>query len=254
MLPLGIKELRYIVVGTGRCGTVFFAKLLSSLGIPCGHETFFQCDGMECNLARLANSAEMPSLSVSAVAKAASRDETWFGKNRQLEADSSYMAAPFLDQPCFENTSVIHVVRHPLKVINSFLGFGYFQPEIHTTLETTNGWLYSQGDYHRFIYNFVPELLDSNLTPVDRAALYYVRWNELIESKSTSKKYLFQRVEDSYSQLFDFVGRMATDVYDNRQANAGNAEEKIHSLEAIPDEECRRQLIEIGRRYGYLEN
>jgi hypothetical protein len=30
--------MRYLVVGTGRCGTVYMAKLLSSVGVPCGHE------------------------------------------------------------------------------------------------------------------------------------------------------------------------------------------------------------------------
>ena len=240
------------MVGTGRCGTVFFAKLLTSLGIPCGHETFFQCDGMEYNLARLENSPDMPSLGVSATARRASENEVWFGKDRKLQADASYMAAPFLDQPYLDKTSIIHVVRNPIKVINSFIGFGYFKPGIHTTVETTNGWVYSEGDYHRFIYENVPELYSEGLTQIDKAALYYVRWNELIEKKSARLRYLFQRSEDDYKELFDFLGVSGEGAYSNKLANAGGAADTITCLDDIPNQDCREQLAEIGSRYGYF--
>ena len=36
------QKLDFLVTGTGRCGTVYMAELLTSLGIPCGHESLFQ--------------------------------------------------------------------------------------------------------------------------------------------------------------------------------------------------------------------
>ena len=38
-------NLKYLVTGTGRCGTVYMARILTSIGIPCGHETIFDYRG-----------------------------------------------------------------------------------------------------------------------------------------------------------------------------------------------------------------
>jgi hypothetical protein len=250
--PLDIKKLNYVVAGTGRSGTVFMAKLLTSLGIPCGHETIFQCDGMEYNLARLQNSPEMPSLSVSMVAKRASINETWFGKNRRIEADSSYMAAPFLDHACLTETKIIHVVRHPLKVINSFVnGFGYFKSDSHKIDAVPNGWLYSPGEYHRFMYQYVPELYSDSLSPIEKASIYYVKWNEMIEKKSVGKEYYLHKLEDNLSGLFSFLGVQSKDHYNNI-ANKSEGLTDDMKIEDIYDLTIRDNLFKAGIKYGYF--
>ena len=38
-------KLKYLVTGTGRSGTVYMARLLTSLGIPCSHEMIFDYRG-----------------------------------------------------------------------------------------------------------------------------------------------------------------------------------------------------------------
>ncbi|HEV3260318.1 MAG TPA: hypothetical protein VG013_25915 [Gemmataceae bacterium] len=38
-----------------------------------------------------------------------------------MSACASYLAAPFLDDPVFEDVTTVHVVRHPVRVILSFL-------------------------------------------------------------------------------------------------------------------------------------
>ena len=99
------------------------------------------------------------------------------------------MAAPFLDQ--FTETYIIHAVRHPIRVINSFCNhIRYFI------------WTNSENVYEKFIYSIVPELKEP-MPQYDRAALYYLKWNEMIEKNKID---LFVRVEDDSVDLLKFFG------------------------------------------------
>ena len=40
-------NLKYIIASTGRSGTVYMARLLTSVGVPCGHESIFTWQGIE---------------------------------------------------------------------------------------------------------------------------------------------------------------------------------------------------------------
>lgn len=79
--------LRYIVTGTGRCGTNYLAKLLCSAGVPCGRESVF-------------NTSLKP-----------------VGK---LLADSSWMALPYLERNQYDAT-VVHLVRNPWDIMRGWL-------------------------------------------------------------------------------------------------------------------------------------
>ena len=84
------------MTGTGRCGTTYMARLLTSLGIMCGHEAIFNYDGiLKANL-RLQGKLNIKTSHVS------SHDiltdtpiESWHDPETAI-AESSYLAAPFL--------------------------------------------------------------------------------------------------------------------------------------------------------------
>jgi hypothetical protein len=239
---LKVKNLRYIVVGTGRCGTVYLAKLLSSIGIPCGHESIFSHDGIENALLRI--KGELP-VGVSEIGKMASEkeEEEWFEKGTtEIVADSSYMAAPFLNHECFKDTSVIHVVREPMKVINSFVsGLGYFT---HRALKDDK-----LKDYHNFIYNYIPRLYEQ-MDPISRAALYYIKWNELIEKRSKDKNYLLYRIESDPHIVFSFLGISPTKFYSNTKSNHKlGLRDQYTKIDQIPDREIRERLKATRSRY-----
>ena len=46
-------DLEYLVTGTGRCGTVNLAMTLTSVGVPCSHERFFNGNSLEEAVAML---------------------------------------------------------------------------------------------------------------------------------------------------------------------------------------------------------
>lgn len=77
---------RFVVTGSGRCGTQYLAALLTRAGVPCGHEQVYR-DG-----------EVLP----------------W----GDWQADSSWMAAAMLDQV---DVPVVLLVRHPLAVVRSWV-------------------------------------------------------------------------------------------------------------------------------------
>lgn len=80
--------MRFIVTGSGRCGTKYMAELLTTAGTPCGHEMVHSY-----------------------------QTRPWDG----LVADSSWMAVPHLDG----SVPVVLLVRHPLAVVKSLTEIGF---------------------------------------------------------------------------------------------------------------------------------
>ncbi len=247
--PLKISKLKYIVVGTGRCGTVYVAKLLSSVGFPCTHEAIFKHDGMENALNRLYGKEP---LDVSLISKLASAEDEekgvcWFNGQDMIVAESSYMAVPFLDHECFKDVAVIHVIRKPMKVINSFVsGFDYFKDDCLSRRE--------YKEYHEFIYNYIPRLADPKLIPVDRAALYYVKWNEMIEQKSKGLKYFLYRVEQSPTKLLRWLNVESNKYYENTQSNHKiGLGDRYHNINQIKRADIRDEVSKMYNKY-YMEN
>ncbi len=88
-----------IIIGTGRCGTTHIGAVLSAAGYPCSHERYFTHSG--------------PVL-------------RHYERSHLARADASWFAVPYLPDPAFK---VIHIVRHPFKVIRSFYNIGFFDEE-----------------------------------------------------------------------------------------------------------------------------
>lgn len=78
-------EAKFVVVGTGRCGTGYVSKCFTACGIPCGHERLFTPNGCE------------------------TIDDALVG-------DASWLAVPHL---AAYDGYVIHVHRHPYDCVAS---------------------------------------------------------------------------------------------------------------------------------------
>lgn len=95
---------RFIATGVGRSGTGYLAALLTSSGIPAGHEMFFH----------------------SPVHAPGTPDEYC----RSTWSDVSWLAAPHLRR--FAEFPVIHLIRNPIAVIRSIARTGLFtRPGAH---------------------------------------------------------------------------------------------------------------------------
>jgi hypothetical protein len=224
-------ELKYLVTGTGRCGTLFFANLLTSMGFPCTHEAVFTTGALE--KARRVLSGETPHES-SEISRG-----FLLAEGVSPVAESSYMAAPFLK---VVDAQVIHVVRNPVKVVSSFIGFEYFLDKEPTHLPHNSEHI----KYEKFIYSFLPEMREE-MSQLERASLYYVRWNRMIEE--SGRVSLFHRIEDDpekVKELFGFKG----ECYSNTLCNSFGRGIGLTSLK-VESLRIRDELAEISERYGY---
>jgi hypothetical protein len=235
-----MRKLKYLVVGTGRSGTVYMAKLLTSLGVPCGHEAIFDYRGIEAARARLCGEI---SLETSWVSRAVRNSDgtwrelsPWLQEIASAEAESSYLAAPFLLDECLTNTRIIHVVRNPIKVIQSYchyVGFGLSHVP-------SNG-------YEELIYSHLVELTVP-MPQYDRVALFWLRWNAMIEKVCPA---FFHRIESGPEAIRDFIGGVG-EPFDDRTANTFRRASSDHfSPKKIQSKEIREEFIATGRRYGY---
>lgn len=242
-----MKKLDYLVVGTGRCGTVYLARLLTSLGVPCGHECCFdwrgfdyakaKLDGLipietsECSQVKFEDGIHIP------VAK-------WLDESA-IVAESSYMAAPFIQSEIFKDTKIIHVVRNPVRVINSFVKYLEYFVNRHPAL-----W-YPAKKYEAFIYYHCSDLY-WDLSQEERAALYLIRWNKMIEKLSEGKDYILHRVEDDPQPIINFIGKERPESFFNdRKANSFEKVKEQFTLNHLPPSRIKDELIELGKRYGY---
>lgn len=230
--------LKYLVVGTGRCGTVYFAKLLTSLGIPCGHESIFDWRGIDGALKRLNH--EEPKV-LSEISQYNCNSPNWINPET-IVAESSYMSAPFLKHEIFQETMIVHVVRNPIAVVNSFCNYlDYFKDPENPKEEWEN-----------FIYNQIPELKDKSLAIYDRACLYYIKWNQMIENNLMHRGYCFHRIEDDISNVLDFLDLKSTpNMFSNTSANTLKKPTFQFEIPLIRNSNIKEDFIKIGKKYKY---
>ena len=133
---------RYVITGTGRCGTGYLAMVMSALGIDCGHETVF------------------------------GPKATGWGNRR---GEASWMAVPFLEQlqpfvmaDLVDMPFVVHLVRNPLDVVNSLMGIGFFDDE--------------PIEGHHAYLEYVPDHVRAEASPLERACRFVVEWLERSEA------------------------------------------------------------------------
>ena len=239
-----MKKLDVLVTGTGRCGTVFMAKFLTSLGIKCGHESVFNLDGIDAAVSRLNGTLEINSSYTSG--RKMNEDDSWEDSETncvvdftQIQADSSYMAAPYLNHEILKETKIIHIVRNPMDVVTSFVkGMNYFNdypPE--------NNFYYEKN-----IYNNFPEIRDVS-KQLDRACLYYVLWNELIEKSSS----FFHRIEDSKEEILNYLQINSDNIFSNTKENTFMKPNiQKFNFNDISHYFIKEKLKRISERYGYI--
>jgi len=241
---MDMNNLKYLITGTGRSGTVYMARLFTSVGILCGHETIFDNQGIDVAKRRLSGEVDLI-LSECSTTKFNPETDTcenicWHPNVNNIVADSSYMAAPFLNDEIFNSTSVIHVVRNPLNVINSFCNkLNYFEKTDPT------------DQYEQFIFNYAPEL-KMNMPQYDRAALFYIRWNQMIEINNPN--FVF-KIEDNTDLVLEFLKiTSGTECYKDTNTNVfkKSKDEVFSKFSQIESVEIKSELIKMASKYGYV--
>lgn len=227
------SRIRLIVTGCGRSGTTSLSDVLSAAGLRCGHEKVFTVFGPK--------------------------------EARGFDADSSWFAAPFLStQP--EDVRVIHLVRNPTRVVESFLRIGVcaVDPWHHFTFGRPLAYLalrYNVRWYrYRRRWQYVMahrRLLAEHTTclekgnEVDRLWAYWWQWNSLVErgAESGRRPYLRVRLEDlddSLPEIREFLD-WPVELRSSRITNR----KRGYRMRAVEWTPMPAEVRSLAQRYGY---
>lgn len=228
-------NIKALVVGTGRCGTGYAAHLLTSMGFPCGHESIFTNKGIE-EAKKIIKGEINPTISQTMT----ERSDGWVDV-LNITADSSYLSAPFLDEEILKETKVIHLIRHPLDVIGSFVLEGeYFGKKIpdHSV------------DFQNFIKKHLPIVYDNDYNAFDRGAIFYLEWNNLIKNKLKNKNYLTHKIEDDPKAISNFLGASNYNENISKKINSWNHSNRLRiGLEEF--DKFRDEIVDFCEKYKY---
>jgi hypothetical protein len=227
-------HLDFVITGTGRCGTVYAAKLLTSLGHPCTHESIFTPEGIFYALKTLGSG----SLKNSKCSK--KENSNWYPEGVLPVGESSYMAANFLGHKILNGVKIVHLIRDPAKVIFSWIRFGYFQNKTHKLLKP----------WEDNISIEIPEIWHYD-NPIERACYYYLAWNKLIELNADESLYFKHRIEDGNGFLGFLNIEDKTDSFSNKHSNTNNKKGDKRSYKDIPESPLKEEIVKFAIEHGY---
>lgn len=219
-----MNNLKYLIVGAPRSGTKFMSQAFNSIGISCGHERIFGPSKI----------AKQTQLTLKLV-------EERLLRFSNLEAEASWYAVPFLScrfNLINQKNIIIHVVRHPIDVIESLLAIKLFSR--------------SSDDFSmNYALKRTPSI-HKNDSEIVKCCKFYLHWNNKIhESNLVNYRH---RVEDSVSLLFDLLGIEFDhkQVFNDTKANTRNQfNRKIISAKDIPNKQLLDKLEDLSNLYGY---
>ncbi len=130
-------------------------------------------------------------------------------------SELSWLAAPYVPDMLAAGVPLLHVVRHPLRVIASLCTLGF--------------WTTEHKAYREFVISKVPAC--AGLSPVAASALLWLRWSSFCKGAPRV------RLED---------------IRDAPRLNVGRKFEV--EWQDIGDEQVRTEVLEMAIDYGYTEN
>ena len=231
----------FIITGCGRSGTGYISSCLDESGIPCSHERVF------------------------------SPKETHktFSEIKNGEGEASWYAAPFLQDAQKMSAKVIHIVRDPLAVANSFYRLGVFSvfgwrnliqnPSpvfISKKLLRNPSFFYKRIQHTMLHQSFIKnhtKILHER-TEVDRCLRYWHDWNMLVERNCNSVQlpYLRVRLEDieneGWEKISTFLG-IEKEITRSIEKNKKLIYPRRSRL--ITESDMNEKTRALASRYGY---
>lgn len=246
-------KIKLIVTGTGRCGTTNLAKTITSMGLKCGHESIFNYED-EITIKNRIIGKQIPTLSYCSQGGIKTPNK-WINP-LEIEADSSYLAAPYLNWTELKNVKIIHLRRDPIKTISSFLfKLNYFQKKYPDEENICN-----KNKWENKIWENLPELYQIN-NPLERACYYYIKWNQLIIENSKNKKILNLKIEEENKikkiKSFLKLNNKNKNLFENKKENNFNKINKTITISDIPEGSIKKDFkkeIENYEKFNFGNN
>lgn len=204
-------EREVLITGCGSSGTTFLGELMNYNGIPITHDYFLGQYGL--------------------VSNACVNGDVWvYDYDRQGNKDFVMMKLPVEGF-----RKVIHVVRHPLKVIGSVQmkwdTWGHVWPHVTAGMDT-------------FDHSQPNSLLN--------ASRYWLEWNEKVEPLA-HKRFIFEELAKDPKPLFDYCGQPMKRLMPRDKKSGQSYVKKYPEWDEIAavDADLAERIKAKARDYGY---
>lgn len=197
----------FVVTGTGRCGTALCMIVLKQMGVPAEHENFFTLD------------------------RRAFDERDRLAYDAHPTNDVALMAAPFLKQL---GKPVLHLVRNPVDVVNSFLHMQLSPLVPHEITDFINYWMKLEGD-----------------TAADLWADYWIKWNRMCAEDAAATVQIEALSNATVSDAF-IAPIIGVPGFVQHWRAAGRYKNRGHDVTGnlVPPHVVER-LRRAGEEYGY---
>jgi len=148
------------------------------------------------------------------------------------QAESSWLATPFLQEPDLFCLTVVHLVRRPKAVINSHLRLTRYA-------DAGRYYQWAQEHFHS---------LQGDWSPEDAAARFYITLNEACEERADIR----HRIEDPDTLFLEKLGiEWQEGIFTDKRFNArpGRGPSNVQLGDFSP--EIHDRLLDMTQRYGY---
>lgn len=208
----GVGRLRHVIVGSGRSGTNYVARLFGALGRAVGHEMRYTPTG------------EIPIVA--------------------MEGDVSWMALPYLErneQAGVETPEhVVHVVRNPIDVLRSMVGIRLHSDEVHGAYRE---FLLreSHADDPSDPVEWLADWLHRCEQIADGPAVHV---EDLLSVRGVAE--LLERlgiVDYSDDEIKEAIGKVPDSPNSRTRADL--------DWDDLPDSKAKRALLDLAKRWGY---
>lgn len=227
---------RFVVTGTGRCGTKHIAHLLTAAGVRCGHEDWFG----PLPAFGEGNWIPRPTLLSKARGLASRVKVEILRRRRRLEGDASWLAVPHLES---YDGLVLLQLRDPLAVINSLVAIELFAAPR------------KQSAFRRKAQAFVPRTGNQILD----AMRFWVTWNRWAAHRAD----LVYRIENLDTALLRRILEQVGGDPDRAEGALSSVPARTNTLEEwglarpgltwdeLPGGPIRDELQETAEIFGY---
>lgn len=210
-----MAAISFVVTSTPRSGTLYASRVLTASGLPCSHEYYFR----------------------PTVRFASDSAHSVFG-------DSSWLAAPFLDELPL-GTLVVHAVRHPRPTMRSLVATSHLDFERLST-----------NSYVSFIGRHLPHLaLIEDME--ERVNCFWTEWHSIIASEARRRPYMRVQVEHFTAADVMAIGDAAGVRLDERRVELALADTPRDTNSRPPQQSCSAPLrmsapaVRLSRLFGY---
>ncbi len=207
----------FVITGTGRSGTRYMSVLLTQMGIRTGHQSVFHANCLS---------------------------DEFTPEWGHYKGDSSGLAAPHLLSLPPDDTLIIHLTRHPSKVMHSLI------EQRHLPGQDSN-------ESIRVYDKYCPGAI-SIKNVYRRAAYFWVQWNKIVEQTNEMPYFIHHRIEDHPMPIVRHIANhidwdhiLRPEVVLDVPKDIGTAGRKGKiSLNTIKGP-VGRDIREMAERYGY---